>query len=69
MVTWFCLEFFDFFLALSFPTSMSSRTAAFLYAPVYACACVHLLEACACAHVLMGRGIADTGLLRWGRCG
>ena len=68
MVTWFCLEFFDFLLTHSFPTSLSSRAAAFLYAPVRACACVHVLDAsasvdvldaCACVHVLRGRGIAQ----------
>ena len=57
--TWFCFEFFDFLLTLPFPTSLSSRAAAFLYAPVYACACVHVLDACACVHVLRGRGIAE----------
>ena len=53
VVTWFCSQFFDFLLALSFPTSLSSSgAAAFLYAPVHACTCVH---------VLMGRGIAERG--------
>ena len=40
VVTWFCLEFLYFLLALSFPTSLSSRAAAF-------CASLRL---CSCAN-------------------
>ena len=54
VVTWFCSEFFDFLLAFSFPASLSSRAVAFLYTPVRAYACVHVLDACACVHVLRG---------------
>ena len=56
VVAWFCLEFCYFLLILSFSTSQSSRAAAFLYAPVRACACAHALDARACVHVLRGRG-------------
>ena len=71
VVTWFCSESFDFLLALSFPASLSSRAAAFLYASVRACACVHVLDACACVHVLRGRGIAERegGRVRRRGCG
>ena len=57
---WFCLEYFHFLLTLSFPTSLSSRAAAFLYAPVRDCACGHVLvDVCACVRVLRRRGIAE----------
>ena len=58
VVTWFCTEFFDFLFALSSPASLSSRAAAFLYAPVHACTCVY---------VLRGRGSAEGGDVSGGR--
>ena len=56
VVTWFCLEFFDFLLRVSFPTSLSSRAAAFLYAPVYGC-----VRLCSCAKGGGGGVIAERG--------
>ena len=63
VVTWFCSEFFDFLLALSFTASLSSPAAVILYAPVHACTCVHVLDACTCV-LCYGRGV----LQREGTC-
>ena len=45
--------FFYFLLELSFPTSLPSRAAAFLFAPAL------VLDVCASVHVLRGKGIAQ----------
>ena len=63
VVTWFCSEYFDFLLALSFPASLSSRAAAFLYAcaRLLLCSCAGCVRLCSCARGGGGGGIAERG--------
>ena len=60
VVTWFCSEFFDFLLALSFPASLSSRAACFF---VRSCACLRLCSCAGCARLCScakgGGGVAE----------